>query len=155
MTSTIRVYSFIALVGAVSVIRAQGADSNAPAAVEKVTVRATAHFDFDRNNVLPVDQQRLLSEVATMKDVTWRTVSAKGYTDSVGAPDYNVRLSRRRAEAVQAFLVGKGLDPKMIAASGGGAAEPVADNASAEGRARNRRTEVVFEGVRAGGAAGR
>ena len=54
-------------------------------------------------------KQQLLSEVATMKDVTWRTVSAKGYTDSVGAADYNVRLSRPPGRGpVQAFLVGKG-----------------------------------------------
>ena len=92
------------------------------------------------------DQQSLLAEVATMKDVTWRTVSAEGYADSVGQRPYNQRLSARRAKAVRAFLLGKGLDPQMVQAQGKGAADPVADNATAEGRAQNRRTEVTFRG---------
>ncbi len=62
---------------------------------------------------------------------------------------YNKRLSARRAKAVRAFLLGKGLDPQMVHAQGQGTANPVADNATADGRARNRRTEVTFEGVRA------
>ncbi len=125
-------------------------DATSPAgAVQPVTVHATAHFDFNRTTVLPADQQTLLSEVATMKDVTWRTVSADGYADNVGSAGYNKRLSARRARAVRAFLVGKGLDPQMVHAEGQGTADPVGDNATAEGRAKNRRTEVTFEGVRA------
>ena len=116
--------------------------------VQPVVVHATAHFEFDRTAVLPADQQSLLAEVATMKDVTWRTVSADGYADSVGSAAYNQRLSARRAKAVRAFLLGKGLDPQMVQAQGKGAVDPVADNATAEGRARNRRTEVTFSGVR-------
>lgn len=118
------------------------------AAVQPVVVHATAHFDFDRTTVLPADQQSLLAEVATMKDVTWRTVSAEGYADSVGGAAYNQRLSAKRAKAVRAFLLGKGLDPHMVQAQGKGAVDPVADNATADGRAQNRRTEVTFSGVR-------
>ena len=95
-----------------------------------------------------LDELILLAEVATMKDVTWRTVSAEGYADSVGSAAYNQRLSERRAKAVRAFLLGKGLDPRMVEAQGKGAVDPVADNATAEGRAQNRRTEVIFTGVR-------
>jgi outer membrane protein OmpA-like peptidoglycan-associated protein len=123
--------------------------ANPGSAVQPVTVHATAHFDFDRTTVLPADQQALLSEVAAMKDVTWRTVSAEGYADNVGSANYNKRLSARRAKAVRAFLIGKGLDPQMVRAAGQGTANPIADNATADGRARNRRTEVTFEGVRA------
>jgi OOP family OmpA-OmpF porin len=124
-------------------------DAAAPdAAVQPVVVHATAHFDFDRTTVLPADQQSLLAEVATMKDVTWRTVSAEGYADSVGGAGYNQRLSARRAKAVRGFLLAKGLDPAMVEAQGKGAVDPVADNATAEGRAQNRRTEVTFRGVR-------
>jgi OOP family OmpA-OmpF porin len=118
-------------------------------AVQPVVVHATAHFDFNRSTVLPADQQSLLAEVATMKDVTWRSVSAEGYADSVGSAGYNRRLSARRAQAVRAFLLGKGLDPHSVRAEGKGAVDAVADNATAEGRAQNRRTEVTFEGVRA------
>ena len=118
------------------------------AAVQPVVVHATAHFEFDRTTVLPVDQQSLLAEVATMKDVTWRTVSAEGYADSVGSAAYNQRLSARRAHAVRSFLLGKGLDPHMVQAQGKGSVDPVADNATADGRAQNRRTELTFSGVR-------
>ena len=119
-----------------------------PSAVQPVVVHATAHFEFNRTTVLPADQQSLLAEVATMKDVTWRTVSAEGYADSVGGDLYNRRLSDRRAKAVRAFLLGKGIDPRTVHAQGNGSASPVADNATAEGRAENRRTEVTFTGVR-------
>ena len=124
-------------------------------AVQPVVVHATAHFDFDRTSVLPADQKALLSEVATMKDVTWQTVSARGYADNVGSAGYNERLSARRAKAVRTFLIGKGLDPNMVSAAGQGVADPIADNATVEGRAQNRRTEVTFEGVRNGPTAAR
>ena len=123
--------------------------AGAGGAVQPVVVHATAHFEFDRTTVLPADQQALLAEVATMKDVTWQTVSAQGYADNVGAADYNRRLSARRATAVRAFLLHKGLDPKMVSAAGKGIADPIGDNATANGRAMNRRTEVTFQGVRA------
>lgn len=123
--------------------------------VEKVAVKAVARFDFDRTDVLPADQQTLLAEVAKMKDVTWQSVSARGYTDSVGSDAYNEKLSQRRADAVKRFLVGKGLEPGMIATEGLGPQSPVADNDSAAGRAQNRRTEVTFEGVRPTSVAGR
>ena len=131
-------------------VACQSQDAAAPGnTVQPVTVHATAHFDFNRTTVLPADQQSLLSEVATMKDVTWRTVSADGYADNVGSAGYNKRLSAKRASAVRAFLLGKGLDPQMVHAEGQGTANPVADNATPDGRAKNRRTEVTFEGVRA------
>lgn len=137
----------VTLLAGASALSAQ--EAAAPGvAVQPVVVHATAHFEFNRTEVLPADQQSLLAEVATMKDVTWRTVSADGYADSVGSASYNQRLSARRATAVRAFLLGKGLDPKMVEAQGKGAVDPVADNATAEGRAQNRRAEVTFQGVR-------
>ena len=117
-------------------------------AVQPVTVHAVAHFDFDRTTVLPADQQALLSEVATMQNVTWKKITTEGHADSVGSATYNQRLSLRRAGAVRAYLLSKGLDPNMVSAAGVGSREPVADNASAKGRAMNRRAEVTFEGVR-------
>jgi OmpA-OmpF porin, OOP family len=83
-------------------------------------------------------------------------VKATGHTDSIGSIAVNERLSEKRASAVKAALVGKGLDASMIATAGKAAREPIADtpapiadNTSADGRARNRRAEIVFEGVRA------
>ncbi len=117
-------------------------------AVEKVTVRAVARFDFDRADLREQDHAALLAEVAQMKNVTWQSVVAVGFTDSVGSDDYNRGLSARRAEGVRQYLLAKGLEPAMVRAQAQGEVEPVADNASAEGRAQNRRTEVRFEGVR-------
>ncbi len=116
--------------------------------VQKVTVRAVAHFPFDRSVLSPDDQGHLLSEVGAMKDVNWQTVTATGYTDSVGTPGYNEALSQRRAAAVKIYLTGKGLPPTLVRTAARGETAPVASNDSEPGRAENRRTEVVFEGVR-------
>lgn len=121
----------------------------ADGAVEKVSVRATARFDFDRASIRPEDRDALLTEVGKMKDVTWQTVTATGYTDAVGPAPYNARLSAKRANTVKSYLVGKGLAPSMIKTQAKAAAEPVADNDSDAGRAKNRRTEIEFQGVRA------
>lgn len=120
----------------------------AHAAVEAVKVSAVAHFDTNGTSIRPDEKAAILAEVGAMKDVTWQTVTATGYTDSVGSPHYNERLSARRAKAVKTYLVGKGLEGSMIAAVGKGEAEPVADNTSADGRAKNRRTLIEFKGIR-------
>ena len=69
----------------------------------------------------------------------------EGFTDSQGSDAANLSLSRQRAEAVRQALVGAGLDGRRIVTAGRGKAEPVADNASADGRARNRRVEIVVQ----------
>jgi outer membrane protein OmpA-like peptidoglycan-associated protein len=73
-----------------------------------------------------------------------RTVLIEGYTDSVGSEDYNQALSQRRADSVKAYLVGQGIGPVRLFASGKGESAPVAGNDSAEGRQENRRVEVII-----------
>lgn len=121
----------------------------ADAAVEKVSVRAVARFDFDRAEMRDEDRQALLAEVMQMRDVTWQTVTATGHTDSQGSVAYNEQLAARRAQSVRNYLLGKGLDASMLRTRALGPKAPVADNGDAAGRAQNRRTEVQFEGVRA------
>ena len=121
----------------------------ADGAVENVSVRAIAHFGFDQTSLAPDDQAAILADVGKMKGVTWQSVTATGYTDSIGNAGYNARLSSRRAQAVKSYLVGTGLDSALISTRGRAAAAPVADNSSGEGRAKNRRTEIEFQGVRA------
>lgn len=125
-----------------------GAPAAAQPAVEKVTVRAVARFDFDSAALREADRQVLLAEVAQLSDVSWQSVTATGYTDAVGAPAYNQRLAARRAEAVRSYLLSKGLDPAMVQTRALGPRSPVASNGDSNGRARNRRTVVQFEGVR-------
>lgn len=127
--------------------RAQSADPK----VEKVVVKSTAHFDFGGAAIRSDDRDKLLAEVAKMKDVTWQTVKATGYTDNVGPRPLNERLSKRRAASVKAHLVGNGIAPTMIRTEGKAWDEPVAPNTTDDGRASNRRTEVQFEGIRTRG----
>ena len=74
-----------------------------------------------------------------------RTVQVEGYTDSRGKDEHNLDLSQRRAEAVRRYLVSRGYPDDKIQAKGLGKERPVADNGNAEGRANNRRVEIVIE----------
>lgn len=120
----------------------------ADAVVDKVVVKAVAHFDFNRDSISERDRDSLLAEVGRQQGVTWQTVTATGHTDSVGSRSYNQRLSQKRASAVKSFLVGKGLSATMIRTQAKAAQDPVAPNTDEQGRALNRRTDVQFEGIR-------
>jgi OOP family OmpA-OmpF porin len=124
-------------------------DAAATPAVQKVSVKGVARFDFDRASVNPEDGLKLMSDVRSMKNVTWQTISVVGHTDSVGAETYNQKLSERRADAVQSFLIEKGVKPERIRTSGKGEATPIASNTTQQGRAMNRRTEIEFQGLQA------
>ena len=79
---------------------------------------------------------------------TLEVIIAIGHTDSIGSDAYNLKLSVRRAEAVKAYLVSKGIEPNRIYTEGKGKAQPIADNRTAEGRAKNRRVEIEVVGTR-------
>jgi outer membrane protein OmpA-like peptidoglycan-associated protein len=68
-----------------------------------------------------------------------------GFTDNVGAIDMNMDLSQKRAQSVRDYLVSKGIPSDLITAQGKGPAEPIAENTSVEGRAQNRRVEIVVQ----------
>lgn len=74
-------------------------------------------------------------------------VSVEGYTDSTGSPEYNQKLSEKRATTVALYLHGRGVAQQRLAAIGHGESHPVAGNATAEGRARNRRVEITLEPI--------
>jgi outer membrane protein OmpA-like peptidoglycan-associated protein len=82
--------------------------------------------------------------VAFLDEYPNRTVTIEGYTDSIGSPNYNQRLSQRRADSVKTYLVGQGIGSMRLVASGKGEAAPVAGNESADGRQQNRRVEVII-----------
>jgi len=85
-----------------------------------------------------------LDRVATaMTALSAAQASIVGHTDSTGSASYNQRLSEDRAEAVRAYVAGKGVDTARMSAVGKGEAEPIADNGTAEGRAANRRVEIM------------
>ena len=115
---------------------------------EKVTFAADTFFDFDKAVVKPEGKARLDDLVDKIRDVTLEVVIAVGHTDSIGTEKYNQGLSERRAEAVKAYLVSKGIDPNRIYTEGKGELQPIADNRTREGRAKNRRVEVEVVGTR-------
>ena len=126
----------------------------APAAVaapvsEKVTFAADAFFDFDKSVLKPEAKAKLDDLVAKTSAVALEVIIAVGHTDAVGTDGYNQKLSVRRSEAVKAYLVGKGVEKNRVYTEGKGEKQPVADNKTTEGRAKNRRVEVEVVGTRA------
>ncbi|MFZ6688379.1 outer membrane protein OmpA [Undibacterium sp. SXout11W] len=114
---------------------------------EKVTFAASALFDFDKAVLKPEGKKQLDDMAAKLKEINLEVVVAVGHTDSVGTDAYNQKLSVRRAEAVKAYLVTKGIEANRVYTEGKGKKQPVADNKTAEGRAKNRRVEIEVVGT--------
>ena len=121
-----------------------------PAAVaSKVTYSADAFFDFDKSVLKPEGKAKLDDLTSKVKDINLEVIIAVCHTDSVGSDAYNQKLSVRRAEAVKAYLVSKGIEKNRVYTEGKGEKQPVADNKTAAGRAQNRRVEIEVVGTRA------
>ena len=116
---------------------------------EKVTFAADAFFDFDKSVLKPEARAKLDDLVGKTSAVALEVIIAVGHTDSAGTDAYNQRLSVARSEAVKAYLVGKGIEKNRVYTEGKGEKQPVADNKTAEGRAKNRRVEIEVVGTRA------
>ncbi|MCM5678058.1 OmpA family protein [Schlegelella sp. S2-27] len=126
------------------------APAPAPAAPtsEKVTFAADAFFDFDKAVLKPEGRAKLDDLASKMDGINLEVVIAVGHTDAVGADAYNQKLSVRRSEAVKAYLVSKGIEKNRVYTEGKGEKQPVADNSTREGRAKNRRVEIEVVGTR-------
>jgi OOP family OmpA-OmpF porin len=117
--------------------------------VQKVTYAADAFFDFDKSVLKPEGRAALDELVNKIQGINLEVIVATGHTDSVGSVAYNQRLSVRRAEAVKAYLVSKGIPKDRIYTEGKGKSQPIATNKTAAGRAKNRRVEIEVVGTAA------
>ncbi len=115
---------------------------------EKVTFAADAFFDFDKAVLKPEAKAKMDDLVGKTSGVALEVVIAVGHTDSTGPEGYNQKLSTRRANAVKDYLVSKGIEKNRVYTEGKGENQPIADNKTREGRAKNRRVEIEVVGTR-------
>jgi outer membrane protein OmpA-like peptidoglycan-associated protein len=127
--------------------------SDIPGTEVERTSSSTLLLHFRSDVLFPVNSASLsdssklaLDRVAgVLGDYRRTAIVVQGHTDSSGTEDHNQRLSERRAQAVQRYLLGKGLDPNRMVAVGYGETEPLAGNDSHEGRRRNRRVDILLK----------
>jgi outer membrane protein OmpA-like peptidoglycan-associated protein len=101
-------------------------------------------FDFDKSDLKPAAKTNIQKLVASLNENPDTDILVVGHTDNVGRAEYNLGLSDRRAASVKNYAVAQGLAPSRIKTEGKGASEPIASNETAEGRAQNRRVEIVI-----------
>lgn len=116
--------------------------------VEKVTLKGDTLFDFDKSVVKPEGKIVLDRLADQAKSMNLEVIIAIGHADWTGPEAYNQKLSERRAEAVKAYLISKGIPAGKVYTEGKGETQPVADNKTREGRSKNRRVEVEVVGTR-------
>lgn len=111
----------------------------------KITLNESiVNFDFDSSNLKPASITNLDKLAQVLINNPDTNINIYGHTDSKGADDYNMKLSERRANAVKAYLSGKGIASSRLFALGEGESMPIASNDTEEGRAKNRRVEFAI-----------
>ncbi|MFN8545642.1 MAG: OmpA family protein [Candidatus Binatia bacterium] len=114
-----------------------------PPAPRKIAELKGPNFDFNKATLKPSGKAIVDTAAKAMKDDPKLAVSVEGHTDAIGSEAYNLKLSERRAAAVRDHLVAHGIAASRIATKGFGKSKPVADNGTEEGRAKNRRVEIM------------
>ena len=115
----------------------------------KITLQADTLYDFDKASLKPEGMATLDKIARDLSKIKLEVIIAVGNTDSVGSDAYNMALGQRRAQSVKAYLTSKGVDGSRIYTESKGKSNPVASNATAEGRAKNRRTDIEVVGTAA------
>jgi OOP family OmpA-OmpF porin len=126
------------------------ADAKKPSVTQsKITLQADTLYDFNKSDLKPEGKATLDKIAKDLSKIKLEVIIAVGNTDSVGTDAYNMALGQRRAQSVKAYLVSKGVDGSRIYTESKGKSNPVASNATAEGRAKNRRTDIEVVGTAA------
>lgn len=116
---------------------------------EKVTITLSVQFDTAKAVVKEKYYDDIKRVADFMKEYPETSASIEGYTDDIGAKEYNQKLSEARANSVRQYLIDKfGIDGSRLTARGYGEDNPIASNATVEGRRQNRRVEAVIETIR-------
>ena len=110
-----------------------------------ITLSGSVLFASGKAELLPVAQEKLNQVAQALKEQEDATMVVEGHTDSLGPASVNQELSLKRAQSVREYLVSRGIPPERVTASGIGPDRPIADNKTAEGRANNRRVEIVVQ----------
>lgn len=114
-----------------------------------ITLSGSVLFASNKDMLLPAAQERLGQVAEALKTQGDHKIVVEGHTDSQGSESSNQSLSERRAQAVVSFLTSRGVPADQIRAQGLGQGRPIADNKSVEGRANNRRVEIIIQPVEA------
>ncbi len=101
-------------------------------------------FDVDKTDMKPAAQTNLQNLASSLQKNSQTNILIIGHTDNTGTDTHNMDLSVRRAESVKSFIVAGGVDGSRLTTQGKGENEPIADNTTADGRAQNRRVEIVI-----------
>ncbi|MEO8878390.1 MAG: OmpA family protein, partial [Polyangiaceae bacterium] len=109
-----------------------------------ITLNGSVLFASNKSDLLPAAMLALDNVVTAIKSDPSRNITINGYTDSQGARAYNIELSQKRADSVRNYFVSHGIAPETVKAVGEGPDNPIADNNNAEGRANNRRVEIIL-----------
>lgn len=110
-----------------------------------ITLSGSVLFASNKSELLPTAQNRLNQVADALLEIKERKLTVEGHTDSQGSSDHNQKLSQQRADAVRSYLISRGYPSDLIQAHGIGENRPVANNSSAEGRANNRRVEIIVD----------
>ena len=110
-----------------------------------ITLSGSVLFASNESTLLPAAQDRLNKVADALLVTKKKQLTIEGFTDSQGSAEYNLALSQRRADTVRSYLISRGYSGAPINTRGIGEERPVSDNNSAEGRANNRRVEIVVE----------
>ena len=144
-TSSWKVEDMTVDCGAEPPVVAKAPPAPPPAPVyEKNTMAAEALFDHDKSTLKPAGKAALhdLDETIKAKGARVVDINVIGHTDSDGSEEYNQALSVRRAQSVRDYMVSEGVDASIIDVTGEGESNPIASNATKEGRAQNRRVDI-------------